>query len=106
MKKRTLALLLAGAAVGAACAVGTIAACVLAYKSSVKQEDEEDDHDLLDEQNLDYPETTACYYAEHGNVYHMDRNCPHIVNHDQIISSTVAEAMEAGKLRQCTLCGE
>lgn len=105
MKKRTLALLLGGAAVGAACAIGTIAACVMAYKSAAKTKEEEE-LDLLDEENLELPDTATCYYAEHGNVYHMDRNCPHIAGHDQIVVSTVAGAAQAGKLRQCTLCGE
>lgn len=105
MKKKTMALLLGGAAVGAACAIGTIAACVIAYKSAAKEEKEED-LDLLDEEDLELPDTATCYYAEHGNVYHMDRNCPHIAGHDQIIVSTVAGAAQAGKLRQCTLCGE
>ncbi len=105
MKKKTLALLLGGAAVGAACAIGTIAACVIAYKSAAKTEEEEE-LDLLDEEDLELPDTATCYYAEHGNVYHMDRNCPHIAGHDQVIVSTVAGAAQAGKLRQCTLCGE
>ena len=105
MKRKTLALLLGGAAVGAACAIGTIAACVYAYKYAVKTGTEED-HDLLDEQNMELPDTATCYYAEHGNVYHLDKNCPHIANHDHVIVSTVAGAAAAGKLRQCTLCGE
>lgn len=105
MKKRTLALLLGGAAVGAACAIGTIAACVMAYKSAAKTKDTEE-LGFLDEENLELPDTATCYYAEHGNVYHMDRNCPHIAGHDQIVVSTVAGAAQAGKLRQCTLCGE
>lgn len=104
MKKKTMALLLGGAAVGAACAIGTIAACVIAYKSATKEEEEE--LDLLDEEDLELPDTATCYYAEHGSVYHMDKNCPHIAGHDQIIVSTVAGAAQAGKLRQCTLCGE
>ena len=105
MKKKTLALLLGGAAIGAACAIGTIAACVIAYKSAAKTE-EEDEPDLPNERDLEHPDTATCYYAEHGNVYHMDRNCPHIASHDQIIVSTIAGAAQAGKLRQCTLCGE
>ena len=55
---------------------------------------------------MELPDTATCYYAEHGNVYHLDKNCPHIANHDHVIVSTVAGAAAAGKLRQCTLCGE
>lgn len=106
MKKRVLPMVFAGIAVGAAaCFIGTLAACITAYKVIEDKKDEEE----LDMIDGDVPvrlDDDVCYYAARGKVYHTDRNCPHIAHHAQVTVSTVSEAGEAGKLRRCSHCGE
>ena len=50
MRKRTVALLIVGVAVGAACVAGTVAACMAVKKAKAKKLAlDEDDIDLLEE---------------------------------------------------------
>lgn len=44
------------------------------------------------------------YWTTFGSVYHLDPNCPHILNSGTIYSGTVAQATDAGRARLCSTC--
>ena len=46
------------------------------------------------------------YWTPSGSVYHLDKDCYHILNSTEIISGTAADAMEAGKNRPCKYCAQ
>ncbi len=123
MKKSLFALAMTGVAIGAAavCVTGAVAAisaivydkieeakaeragieraamrarlAQLAAKVTKKEEESDDSCEI-------------CYYAERGRVYHMNRNCRHIADNENVVMATVDQAQEAGKVRKCALCGE
>ena len=46
------------------------------------------------------------YWTESGGVYHLNKDCGHIINSTEIYSGTAAAAMEAGKSRPCKSCAQ
>lgn len=44
------------------------------------------------------------YWTTFGTVYHLDPNCPHILNSGTIYSGTIAQATDAGRQRLCSTC--
>lgn len=44
------------------------------------------------------------YWTEHGTVYHLNPNCHHIINSENIYSGTAAAAYEHGLNRPCKDC--
>ena len=46
------------------------------------------------------------YWTPGGSVYHLNKDCYHILNSTDIVMGTAAEAMEAGKNRPCKYCAQ
>lgn len=46
------------------------------------------------------------YWTAAGGVYHLNKDCGHIINSTEIYSGTAADAMEAGKSRPCKSCAQ
>ena len=46
-----------------------------------------------------------CYYLPKSKVWHRDAGCAFISGKSDIVSTTVAKANEAGKMRGCSRCG-
>ena len=46
------------------------------------------------------------YWTASGSVYHLNKDCGHIINSTEIYSGTAAGAMEAGKTRPCKSCAQ
>ena len=44
------------------------------------------------------------YWTQYGTVYHLDPNCPHILNSGTIFDGTIAQATDAGRSRLCATC--
>ena len=58
---------------------------------------------LAQAENLLKGETV--YWTEYGTVYHLDRDCQHIVNSTSVSDGTIQEATEVqGKSRLCKTC--
>ena len=48
----------------------------------------------------------SVYWTPGGSVYHLDKDCYHILNSTEIVTGTAADAMEAGKNRPCKYCAQ
>ena len=46
------------------------------------------------------------YWTASGGVYHLNKDCGHIINSTEIYSGTAAAAMENGKTRPCKSCAQ
>ena len=46
-----------------------------------------------------------CYYLPHSKIWHSNDSCAFILGKPNVVTSTVADAAQAGKLRGCTRCG-
>ena len=55
--------------------------------------------------NIDTDEITV-YWTKSGSVWHTSADCYHLRKSTEILSGTVTEAQEAGKLKLCSNCGK
>lgn len=52
------------------------------------------------------PEGETVYWLSGGSVYHKDSTCYHIKEKPNVQSGTAAQAVQAGKDRLCSACGD
>ncbi len=56
-----------------------------------------------DAMELEYQGTTV-YYTTFGKKYHIDQDCPTIINSSNVYYGTIDEAIDAGRTAPCKVC--
>ena len=56
-----------------------------------------------DQMEVQYEGTTV-YFTTFGKKYHIDPNCPTIINSSTVYEGTTAEAIDAGRTAPCKVC--